>query len=379
VNEAERIESITAAVRKRIGELVDWSDSREAVIGIQVGVFVCEYIRHYHATDFERFECHDVEIELVHDVVNPATGFPSTLWDHASKFDARVFDRWNEREMIVEHKTTSDDLATFSPYWRKLRIDSQVSKYLLSEAQDGRPEIRECLYDVVKKPTTKPKRVIAKDVKATAESGSYCGFPIRPETLADLREVYEAGKGKKGGFVGKFDESLELYGLRLRSLVMAEPTEFFQRRTIVRTDEELDLYARELWQLAKEKREARKADVAPMNTTNCGAFGRLCEFFALCTGEVDQDSDRFVRPDWVHSELESDEVRKAKKGGRDLLTNSRLTTFQSCRKREFLRYEVGLREAGKTTSVALQWGTLFHKLMELVWSSYGLQTWGENQ
>jgi len=100
--------------------------------------------------------------------------------------------------------------------------------------------------------------------------------------------------------------------------------------------------------------------------------------FSLCCGETDEESDRFVRPDFVHSELESDAVRvKSLNGGRNILTNTRLTTFQSCRQREFLRYGSGLREAGKADSAPLKWGSLFHDLMEVVWSSYSFTRIGD--
>lgn len=362
------------AIRRHLREAVDWLSTSEAVIGIQVGVMADAYVDHYFAADAERYETRGVELELVSPLRNPETGAASPLWRHASKLDGLAFDRWDSDEKIVEHKTTVDDLADWSPYWRKLRIDSQVSKYLLSLRQNGRLTIAAVLYDVVKKPTTKPKQVVKAEVRKMADSGFYHGFEVSEREIARVRDVYENAKGKSGGFTGKLAESLELYGLRLRRLFRDSRDDLFQRRTIVRTDDELEEYARELWQLAAELRVSRKSGIHPKNTTNCGAFGRLCEFFSLCVGENDEHSDRFERPAFVHSELESDEVRsKAKNGGRNILTNSRLTTFQSCRQREFLRYDVGLREAGKPDSVALNWGSLFHELMEIVWLSYSPQ------
>lgn len=363
------------AIRRRLRESIDWRTTSEAVIGIQVGVIVDAYIDHWFAADAERFETRGVESEIVSPLRNPETGAASPLWRHASKLDGLAFDRWESVEKVIEHKTTTDGLEDWSPYWRKLRIDSQVSKYLLSLRQSGRETISSILYDVVKKPTTKPKQVVKAEVRKMAESGFYHGFQVSEREIARVRDVYENAKGKSGGFTGNLTESFELYGLRLRRLIRDDRDGTFQRRTIVRTDEELEEYARELWQLAAELRVSRKSGVHPKNSTNCSAFGRLCEFFSLCVGENDENSDRFERPAFVHSELESEAVReKAKDGGRNILTNSRLTMFQSCRQREFLRYGVGLREAGKTDSVALNWGRLFHDLMEIVWHSYSNET-----
>lgn len=363
-------EAVIDAVREHLRAAIDWNDSRESLIGIQVGVLVCEYVRHYHAADVERYATESVELEIITDVVNPDTGRPSTIWDHASKIDGVAWDRFEDVRKIIEHKTTTQELAAESPYWRKLRIDSQVSKYVLSLRQAGFPDVSSVLYDVVSKPGTKPKRITAKDVPVLAESGTYFGFPVSELEAGRVQIAYENGKGKRGGFLGKLDESNELYGLRLRRLVIDDPSAWFQRRTIIRTDEEVEEYARELWQLAAEMRAARKSQIAPRNSTNCSAFGRLCEFFSLCCGEIDEESDQFERPSFVHSELNSAEATAGRNGGRDILTNSRLTTFQSCRRREKLRYEDGLRQAGKTDSVALFWGSLFHELMEIVWLSY---------
>ena len=347
-----------------------FADVSEDVIGMQAAILATEYVRHYYGADFGRYITEAVELETVNDVVNPATGAKSRTFFHASKLDGLAFDRFSNETIIIEHKSTGEDLGDGSPYWRKLTIDSQVSKYVLSMRQSGRPELSAVLYDVVKKPTTGPKRVVAKLVRDAAESGTYYGFEIPADELATLRESYEAGKGKNGGFSGKYDETMTLYGLRLRRLVSDDPAAFFQRRLIVRTDEEVLEYAAELWQLAKELRESRKAGVAPRNTSNCSQYGRLCEYFPICTGERSAGDDLYQLSDFVHSEIEGAAVERSANGGRDCLTNSRLTMFQSCRQREKLRYEDGLRKATDEDSVALQWGTLFHDLMETVWGSY---------
>jgi hypothetical protein len=344
----------------------------ERMLVVQVVVVVVEYVRHYWHADVERFNTQDVEGEIVCDVVNPATGRASPIFDHASKLDGLAFDRFAGEQIIIEHKSTTDGLEVWSPYWRKLVIDSQVSKYLLSVRQSGIHGIRRVLYDVVTKPGTKPKDITKSKVPAIAESGQYCGFNVTDATAAAVRAEYDANKGAKGGFTGKMRESLELYGLRLRRMIVDSPDDWFARKTITRTDDELKEYAGELWALARELREARAANVWPKNSTHCSAYGSLCEFFAVCCDEKDIEGDGFVVADWVHDELAGDDARSAPKGGRDLLTNSRLTTLQSCKRRHLYRYEMGLRkeEAGDVSSVALFWGSLFHDLLEIVWNFY---------
>jgi hypothetical protein len=374
----DRMATTLEAVRMRL-RWNSFASLKEEATGVQAAILVTEYVRHYFAADLDRYETEAVELEVSNDLVNPETGAKSRTFFHSSKLDGLAYDRLQREKVIVEHKSTSESLDVWSPYWRKLTIDSQVSKYLLSMRQSGETEIRSVLYDVVCKPTTGPKRVIAKDVRASAESGAYFGFGIPAGELRELRQAYEDGKGSKGGFSGKFQESMVLYGLRLRRLVMDDRESFFSRKEIVRTDEELDEYAREIWQLGNELRLSRLSGVAPRNTSACSQYGRLCEFFPICTGEKSASDDSYEVMDFVHSELTDEEIKaRSKTGGRDCLTNSRLTMFQSCRQREKLRYEDGLRQAGETDSKALQWGTLFHDLLETVWSSYNLDAKGSS-
>jgi len=356
------------AVQEKAGSVRGESSD---LIAVQASIMASEYVRYYFAKDVERFTTTEVEIENVSPLVNPATGRSSPSWKHASKLDALAFDRFNNEAVIVEHKSTSERLDLASPYWRKLAIDSQVSKYLLSLRQSGYTDIRTVVYDVVSKPTTKPKQVVKADVRKIAEKGSYYGFPLPSQELQSIREVYESSKGKSGGFTGKLRESWTLYGFRLRRLIMEDYPSWFRRQWVTRSNDELEEYATELWQLAGELRKARNGGIAPKNSANCSAFGRLCEYFPLCIGEQDEGSDRYQLADFVHAELNSLASRDATdNGGRNLLTNSRLVMFQSCRQKEFLKYETGLIPAEGTDSFALQWGTLFHELMETIWLSY---------
>lgn len=366
-----RTQETIDAVRSFGRAKLDAASPSKQILIVQVMVIVTEYVRKYIADDLERFDVLDVEGEIVSDVVNPATGRPSPIFDHASKLDGLAFDRWNNEEVLIEHKSTTEPLDAWSPYWRRLVIDSQVSKYLLSLRQSGKHSVRSLLYDVVTKPTTKPKDVVKADVRKIAETGQYCGFNLRESTATWVRCEYENAKGKQGGFTGKLTETLELYGLRLRRMVVDDPARWFARKLVTRTDDELEDYARELWELGSELRHARRSGVWPKNSTHCSAYGRLCEFFALCCGEKSAEDDGFKRVDFVHNELEERVCLDAPDGGRNLLTNSRLTMFQSCKRRHRLHYEDGLRKATPdSSSVALFWGTLFHDLLRIVWNSY---------
>ena len=232
-------ESVKRQVQDRILNAVDWSMEEEALIGLQISVMMDAYINYWWDVDILQFGTISVEQEIVTDLVNPETGRASTVFDHCSKQDAFALDRDAGEKVLIEHKTTSDSLDQSSPYWRRLAIDSQVSKYILSARQSGNHEVRTCLYDVCKKPTTKPKRVVAADVRKIAEEATYCGFQVPEELLIRIRQEYERDKGPKGAFKGKLEECHTLYGMRLRRIIGDEPEAYFGRSRISRTDEEL--------------------------------------------------------------------------------------------------------------------------------------------
>jgi len=353
-------------VADRILGQVDWLDSAERITAIQVAAYVFEYVEHWSAEDRKRYQTTAVEMELTADVVNPATGRVSTIFDHGGKVDGMAIDLDTGDELVVEHKSTSDTLGPETLYWRRLAIDSQVSKYLLTLRQNGKHGVSTCLYDVASKPKTKPKAISAADVRRLAETGSYCGWSVPTDTLTAIEAEYEANKGKSGGFTGKIHEAdfLDLYGIRLRAAIRADPSSTFGRRRISRTDEELKQYAAELWEVTAEIRKSRRSMVSPKNTGSCLKFGQQCEFFGLCTGKESIEAFEYVSS--VHAELDEDHGN----GGRDLITNSRVGVFFDCREKHRLRYEVGIVRSNRDRSEALRWGTLFHDLLEVVWGSY---------
>ncbi len=359
-------------VRAEVVELVKSrtsSDPETIVVGIQVVATVSEYIDQFFDDDRNQFETIEAESEIVSDVVNPSTGHPSTIFDHASKLDVIAFDRYADELIAIEHKSSSADLTPGSHYWRRLNLDSQVSKYLLSLRQSGRHEVRSCLYDVAAKPQTMPKAVSAGNVRTIAESGSFCGLTVSDRTREIVARRFAAETGPKGGFVGKFHETeaLELYGLRLRSLIRLDPSVWFGRLVVTRTDDELELYARELWELTADVRRSRRTAISPRNSSACWSFARACEFFDVCTGTEDvEDRSLFERLDSVHVELAAEFPDR----GRNVITNSRLGTFLQCREKHRLKYEEGFAPVGRSDSGALFWGGLFHEALEIIWDSH---------
>lgn len=280
-------------------------------------------------------------------IVNPETGRTSRTFDQAGKFDGVV--TGNGRTVLLEHKSTSDDIGDpDAPYWRRLAIDSQVSKYMLQSWQEGL-KLDGCLYDVIRKPGIRPKALTKAQVAEIASAKTYSGFGVPEEEAARV-------------MAGEHEESPYLYFLRLAAETIAEPAKYFQRRMIPRLDSDVAEYAGELWAIADEIRLARINGRHYRNSEACMTWGRPCEYLGLCSGIDSPDSDKWTRAESVHEEL------PGVGDGRDTLTNSRIKTFQTCRRKHFHRYEEGLRRSNEDEAEALYLGTALHEALAAWWA-----------
>lgn len=233
----------------------------------------------YHARwAGEAFAAVAVEVQFETALVNPDTGAESKIWRLSGKLDAVVRDA-DSQLWLMEHKTSSEDLTPGGNYWRRLRMDSQVSIYFDGARALGH-EVRGCIYDVLSKPSQRP-------LKATPE---------------DKRKLTKEGKLYAGQRLA--DETPEEYGARIADIVMAAPADYVARIEVPRLESELDDARRDLWQQAQRLREDERLGRAPRNPDSCNAYGRACEFFDVCTGTASlDDPTRFKRLTEVHPEL----------------------------------------------------------------------------
>jgi len=76
----------------------------------------------------EVIETLGVEIEFRAPLINPESHAPSRTYELGGKIDAlaRLADG---RVAVVEHKTSAEDISPGSDYWKRLRMDGQVSLY----------------------------------------------------------------------------------------------------------------------------------------------------------------------------------------------------------------------------------------------------------
>lgn len=293
-----------------------------------------------------------VEIEKAYQspLVNIDTGRSSRTFTTAGKIDKLASDP--KGLILIDHKTTSQDISDpTGPYWRQLAVDSQASHYELLLLANG-IRLDGIVWDVTRKPGIKPKQVAAKVRKEILELSHYCGTELTSETLEYL---HATEKPRENG---------ELYAARLAAETIENPDRYFGRRSNPRTREQLAEYATELWGTAGQIRDARRLDQHYRNSGACFNYGTPCRFLGLCSGTDEPESTNWQSkpkknaelPDWI--------------GGSDVLTNSRLRCFQTCRRKHFYEYELGIERVDAERREALHFGSAWHDVLDTYWQAF---------
>lgn len=299
-----------------------WCQSAEDMIDWAIeGEIVKRLIAGYH----ERWgPCTDEEVvaaEVAFDLplVNPETGRPSPIWRVAGKVD-KIVRLADGRLMIGELKTAGDDLSPESDFWKRLRIDQQISLYASAARRMGH-DVKGIVYDVTRKPLIRPRPLTQADTKEFLDTGDYFGEKfitqgnpldgtLRINNEAVVVELGATPKATKNepNPQQKFAirETVTMYGARIAEDMRRNPEWYFCRKEIARVDADLAEAEWELWQIAGLLRECGKAGRWPRNTASC-LRPYKCEFWELCTGGYDTSTgvvpSGYRKLDYVHPEL----------------------------------------------------------------------------
>lgn len=259
-------------------------------------------------------------------LVNPETGRASRTFTLDGKIDKIL--GLGKIQIIREHKTTTGEIEPDKEaghkYWLRLRIDSQISTYMIAAKVEGY-DPRDVEYDVVRVPKVEPIMLTQRDTKVLVETGEYqnkfrgdesftsinmnmAGWPMMSDVqMKEWREErvfvvdgdttdgqfivtvdgeqVEAKKGAKYDQNGSFAirESTEMFGQRILADMGRRPNHYFQRKTIPRTPEDLEEHMYGTWAMAEYFRRCKDNDLWPRNDRHCLAYGQ-CQYFPLCTG-----------------------------------------------------------------------------------------------
>jgi hypothetical protein len=219
------------------------------------------------------------EREFVAALTNPETGKASRTWNVAGKIDA-IVELGDGRVAVMEHKTTSEDIQNpTADYWARLRLDQQISLYVIAARNMGF-DVSTVLYNVIRKPGIRP-------LKATPEASRK--YKADGTLYANQRAA---------------DESVDEYAARLAEYIQEDPTSIFQRREIPRLEDDLNEFAAELWAQGRNIADCRTSKMWVRNTAACVGFSP-CEYLPICHQRIDASSvpGGFKIIENVHSEL----------------------------------------------------------------------------
>lgn len=237
-----RLEEVSEFISANEGDEFDRAKARALMFGYHLRW--CDY------------ECEVLGVETDFRFPLPDAGV-----DLHGKIDAIVRDT-SGRVLIIEHKTSSEDISAGSKYWQKLAMDAQISAYIMGARSLGY-EVHECLYDVIFKPALYP-------LKAT----------LKPRLRKD-GQPYSNQRAE--------DETPDQYQLRLMEAIAARPNEHFQRAEIPRTKREMALAMRDITGAALAICGAGESSYR--NTAACFDWGRACEYLGVCSGERSINDD----------------------------------------------------------------------------------------
>jgi hypothetical protein len=179
--------------------------------------------------------------------IHPEVQFSSDLgdgWTAQGKIDG-LGSLMDGRSVIVESKTTSDQLDPDSDYWLRLNFNIQVQQYIV-EARKLGWDIVTAFYDVTKKPMISPRQniedldaeglkiVIGEDgERVINQKGKFAGLPK------------QSADKDKGQYVKSHRESAEEFCDRVYKDAMARPEFYFCRKEIPVIEGNLDSFIRQ--------------------------------------------------------------------------------------------------------------------------------------
>jgi hypothetical protein len=276
---------------------------------------------------FWRWEKMDSEIEVIASelpfelkIVHPYSGLAHPVFVIAGKID-KIIRLPDGRLAVMEHKTTSDDIDPTSNYWRRLRLDIQISIYCLAARMLGY-EVDTILYDVVRKPSfSKPKQLTQSQTKELIETGKYfTKFADDSEPML-VGEYAVTPSGQDADYLTvncdravvtkhtrgiSIAETLGMYGDRISADMGRRYDTYFARREIPRLISDMQDTQLDLWHYAEMIFDNYESNRWPRNDDACVSFG-TCPYFDLCTGGFDFNSsvlpEGFIRVEDVHQEL----------------------------------------------------------------------------
>lgn len=272
-------------------ETYEWEIECETVVRL-----VCGYAWRWQESGIQ-FIAAEMSFELP--LVNPETGKSTPIWNLAGKIDGivRLLDG---RLAVLETKLLGDDISQDSSFWRRLRIDHQISLYVIAARRLGY-DVDTVLYNVARKPTIKPV-----DVPILDENKQKVVLDERRERVFNKNgSPKQTGSTEFGWYVQSRAMTPEEWGEKLNDDIASRPNFYFHRNEVPRLDADLRAFEQEIWEVQQTIRDAQNKDrwYRTVNRHTCD----FCPVFDLCSnpsfvadGELPSG---YVRVTDIHPEL----------------------------------------------------------------------------
>jgi RecB family exonuclease len=212
------------------------------------------YAQRYPTEDFAVV---DVEKTFTGEIRNPDTGRTSQTFVMAGKADGIV--RLDGELYLLEHKTAGSLDAN---YLDKLWTDTQIALYCFYLRQNGYPIVG-VLYNVLLK------------TRLRQHAGE-----TQEEYEARRAELAAKNKSGRSTAQRKLPETDEEFQGRLAEWY-AKP-EAFHRERIYLSEDRLAMLQDEVWEVTQQYLDARRRGKWLLNTSNCFAYERPCEYLPYC-------------------------------------------------------------------------------------------------
>lgn len=280
-----------------------------------------------------------VEREFLAPLVRP-DGTEDPDWLLAGKIDLAL--RIDGRVLLVDHKTSSEDVSPGGTFRSRLTLNAQATHYLIGARSIG-IEAEAFMFDVLGKPGIDPLEATPEDRRKYTKAGTL---------YANQREV---------------DETPAEYFARCCEAIATNPDRYFAQIEVVRNPSEIERYVRELLVDSTLMDTVREYGLVSMNEGACFQYGgRPCSYHPVCSGTASIEDRRAYETKRPHEELDVQPP-----AGRRLLTVSRRSSFNSCRARHDFRYERGIAPVQRDAT--LSFGTAIHAAAERYWLA---RAWG---
>ena len=199
------------------------------------------------------------------------------------------------RSAVHEYKTTSQDIEPGAVYWRRLKMNVQVAMYQMASEADT------VIYDVIKKPTIRPKQVPLLD----ADGNKIVLDDETGERVENKNGTWKQS-ATKGCSLSTRLETPEEFGMRCYEQLTGDPDKFFARIECPRVEGDLLAAIEDL----RHVERLVSLDIYPRNTNACATYGK-CEYFELCNSNMkpaDGVPAGFVQLQSAHPELDGNDI-----------------------------------------------------------------------